>query len=273
VASFPEPLRSAVMDKRTPGLKFRLPVAEIDAGLKKGKVVFLWQQLKGFTDPPLDLQLASEHHQVEVQLPLQLIAPLFLSKFKPARPQSKVLVSDAIPDLFGPKQGSGPAAAPATPAAAPAEPLPAAAQVQPAAAPTPPPAPQKPHPLGELFGQPAKREWRVEEVVEPVAGLRGVAGALLASKDGLLIKGKLGAGQNGETLAAFLPQAYGRVKQYASDMRLGQLKGLAVETDSGLMDIRQIGEFFFGVLAAPGQPLPAAALKIIADHFGAAGQT
>lgn len=275
VASFPEGVRAVATDKRTPGLRFRLPGADVDAGLKRGKVVFTWKQLKPLADPPIDPNLGTEHDDTEVELPLSLIAPLFLAQNKPARPQKKVTVGDNIPDLFGPKPGAAPVASAATapPPSAPAAAGPAAAPVPVAPAPVaPPPPPPKPNPLGVLFGQPAKYEWTVEEVVQHTAKLSGVGGVLMASKDGLMIASKLAAGQNGETLAAFLPQAFGRMNQYAGDMQLGGLKVLTLHTEQFQVEIHRLGDIYFAVAATTGQTLPSASLQTVAQNFSPSRQ-
>ena len=41
--------------------------------------------------------------------------------------------------------------------------------------------------FGEIFGQPQKKDWTLQEVIQKSAALRGVSGALLATADGLPI--------------------------------------------------------------------------------------
>src|SRR5207245_9228121 len=58
------------------------------------------------------------------------------------------------------------------------------------------------------------------EVVSRAAALEGVAGALIALPDGLMVASQLSPDLNGETLAAFLPQIFGKVTQCTKALRM-----------------------------------------------------
>src|SRR4029434_6596944 len=63
-----------------------------------------------------------------------------------------------------------------------------------------------PKEIGEIFGQPGRKNWTPSEMVQKTSELNGVAGSLIAMPDGLLVAGHLPPGLNAETIAAFLPQ-------------------------------------------------------------------
>src|SRR5207245_9694161 len=58
------------------------------------------------------------------------------------------------------------------------------------------------------------------EVVSRAAALDGVAGALIALPDGLMVASQLAPELNGETLAAFLPQIFGKLTQCTKALRM-----------------------------------------------------
>src|SRR5206468_12577035 len=136
--------------------------------------------------------------------PLSVIAPLFMARKRPVAPQRKYTLGEQIPDLFTSKgmmssaqaQVADPATAPAAPSIsmpAPIAPVsPPVALLAPAApAVAGVPAPPPPEEIGEVFGQPGRKNWTPSEIVQRTSGLKGVAGALIAMQDGLLVAGHL----------------------------------------------------------------------------------
>jgi len=68
--------------------------------------------------------------------------------------------------------------------------------------------------LAELFGQPDKRNWdAATKFVQKTSELPGVSGALIALQDGLLVASCMPPEWKTETVAAFLPQIFGRMHQ------------------------------------------------------------
>jgi predicted regulator of Ras-like GTPase activity (Roadblock/LC7/MglB family) len=96
---WPEGLRLEIMKLNLSNAQVLLPANLIEPALKRGRVTFTWQNLRPLikpTPPP-----ASIHDGVELELPLKVIAPLFLTRQKAAaRPQQAVLPPDDIPILF-----------------------------------------------------------------------------------------------------------------------------------------------------------------------------
>ncbi len=135
---WPEPIRHALAGLNAPDATLQLPAAETEQALKRGKVVFPWKRLKSLVRPPLKTALAPALDDLQLELPLPAIAPLFMAQRKNATVQRKYDVGADIPDVFS---GRGLAAAHAPPSApaAPAKPAPPA---------SPPPKPlRRPRPL------------------------------------------------------------------------------------------------------------------------------
>jgi predicted regulator of Ras-like GTPase activity (Roadblock/LC7/MglB family) len=218
-----------------------IPLSRLEAGMKAGRVVFSWAEMCGWLNSPLP---PPPNGQCPVELPLKVVAPLFLSKHRVAAPRQRVTVGEDVPNLFA---RTGRPVAPTT-----------AAPQAPAAA---------PHVLGEVVGQPSQKEWLPKEITQRILALPGVAGALLASADGLLVAGRILAPLNAETLAAFLPQIFTHVGGMAQEAQLGALRALTLMAGPAPCTILKAGALYVAVLGRPGQPLPEAALQQIAGEL------
>jgi predicted regulator of Ras-like GTPase activity (Roadblock/LC7/MglB family) len=159
----------------------------------------------------------------------------------------------------------------AAPIAAPAAPIPAlapaAAPVTPALAPLAPAAPE-PHDIGEVFGQPGRKNWAPAEIVQRTATLGGVAGAVIAMQDGLLVAGQLPPGLNGETIAAFVPQMYSRMMQYSKELNFGETDNITFVIENVPLRVYRAGSLYFAALGRAHEPLPEKPLRLIASHLG-----
>ena len=96
---WPEGLRLEITKLNLSNAQVLLPTNLIEPALKRGRVTFLWQNLRPLikpTPPP-----ASIHDGVELELPLKVIAPLFLTRQKAAPRQRQAALPPAdIPILF-----------------------------------------------------------------------------------------------------------------------------------------------------------------------------
>jgi len=294
-AGWPEAIRQALAGLNAPDAVVLLPAAETEQGLKKGKVVFQWKRIRSFIKPPLKSTLPPAVEESQVEFPLPVIAPIFLSQKKPATvAQRKYAIDADIPDVFA-SRGLATAAkaaaptAPAAPAAPARAPVPAAVPRPPApVAPPPPPRAPVPAPapapaapvaapaaaagpvpqeIGELFGQPGRKNWSPAEVVQKTSGLRGVAGAIMAMQDGLLVASHLPPGLNGEAIAAFLPQMFGRMMQYSKELKFGESNHLTVIINDVPLKIYKLGGVFFAAVGRAEEPLPDAHLNLVAAHL------
>ncbi|HTD87953.1 MAG TPA: roadblock/LC7 domain-containing protein [Candidatus Binatia bacterium] len=121
--------------------------------------------------------------------------------------------------------------------------------------------------LAELFGEPGKRNWTPNEIVQRTAQLPGVAGALIALQDGLLVANCMPQGWKTETIAAFLPQIFGRMSQYVKELSMGDLISVTVAVEQGTLQVYKAGIIYFAALARPDMNLPFAALNLIAREL------
>lgn len=105
------------------------------------------------------------------------------------------------------------------------------------------------------------------EIVAKAASLNGVGGALIALPDGLLVASKIPADMNADTLAAFLPQIFGRVSQSTRELRMGDLNNLNFTVGLIPWKIFRVGAIYFAAFGIAGQALPTAQLAGIAAEL------
>ena len=231
----------------------------LDAAMKTGRVAFTWGELIQWLDVS-STSVSSLHRETSLELPLKVIAPLFMSQQRGAVTQKKVVVGENIPNLF---EGLGKPFAPVAPAPS-AVPVPPA----PVAVPLPPvEAPVSANVLGEIFGQPAKKEWSPQEITQGLNALPGVAASLIAMSDGLLVAGTLPPPLKSETLAAFLPQMFGRLAHYSGEIQLGSLTAMTLMAGQTACAIFKTPALYLAVLGKPGETLPDALLQRVAGEL------
>ena len=172
------------------------------------------------------------------------------------------------PPAQPPAQVSAPAPSAAAPIAIPRPVSPPTPAVAPAPVPVAAPAARAPQDIGEIFGQPGRKNWTPSEIVQKTSTLRGVAGALIAMQDGLMVASHLPPGLNGETIAAFLPQMFSRVMQYSKELKFNEASNLTIIVENVAMKIFKAGGVYFTVLGRAGETLPEPHLSIIAAQFG-----
>lgn len=230
--------------------QLELPVGEVDLAMRKGKIAFPWKTLRGWLEPSPEGD--SEHEGVEVTLPLKVVAPKFLALRKPKSGQRKAHVEESIPDLFSGGPEPVPVAAPA-----PVAPV-AAAEVEPAVA-----KPAKSGKASERKAAVAISAANPNELVAKTAQLAGVTGALLAMNDGLVVASQLPKPLQGETVAAFLPQIFGRLNQFSTELKLGDLSSVMLVMDNCPWIIFRTGKVYFAVVGQSGEALPLPQLTAI----------
>ena len=121
--------------------------------------------------------------------------------------------------------------------------------------------------IGEIFGQPGRKNWSPAELVERTSTLKGVVGAIITMPDGLLVASHLPPGLNGEAIAAFLPQMFTRMMQYCKELKFGDATRLTIVVDGVPLKIVKVGGVFFAALGRAEDPLPEAQLNVIAAHL------
>jgi predicted regulator of Ras-like GTPase activity (Roadblock/LC7/MglB family) len=288
--TWPEVLHSEIEQLHLSEAHLALPMRIIEPALKQGKINFPWKVLRSWIRPAT-LPTVSAHDGMMLELPLRVIAPLFIARQKQGSQaqQQKVKVNDNIPNLFfGFPQGDSAAAAIEAPATPVATPPPAFA-----------PAPEEPetnfapapkgatdtnfYVWGETDELPQIDQSAVKrttpgtdfltryatpnEVVARASALEGVLGALVALPDGLMVASKLSADLNGDTLAAFLPHIFGKVSQCTKELRMGELNNLHFTVGNVPWKIFRVNAIFFAAFGNAGQPLPTAQLAALAAQL------
>jgi predicted regulator of Ras-like GTPase activity (Roadblock/LC7/MglB family) len=276
--NWPDAVKQEIVSGNLSGSQLALPATLIEPGLKRGRIVVAWKNLRIMirpTPPPV-----SPNDSVELELPLKIIAPLFFASQKVvSKNHSKLTVSAEIPNLFNSnKQPELPPAAPI--AAAPVQKAEPKAAAQPwgdlisgtstktGSAKVPPPSPAKVEDTNyyakpevvETSGEPANPR----DIVGRALALPGVAGAVVALPDGLSVASQVPSDLNADTLAAFLPQIFSRTSQSTNELRMGDLNNLSFTAGNVPWKIFRVNAVYFAAFGRAGQPLPTAQLAALA---------
>jgi len=261
-----------------------LPMDFVEVGLRQGRVSCSWKQLRAWLKPAQTPQVVSAHDGAVLDLPLKVLAPLFLSKPQTAKAQRKVTFDTEIPDLF-----FGAASAEAANVSARVPLAPVGAPI-----PASPPTPAKPQPKAPetdyyvwrddadtpVEPEPVfkksptspgtdflKRYATPNEIISRAAAVDGVAGALISLPDGLLVASRIPPELNADTLAAFLPQIFGRVSQCTKELRMGELNNVNFTVGNVPWKIFKVGAIFFAAFGRAGEPLPTVQLAGLAAEL------
>lgn len=282
--TWPEVLLGEIEQLHLSGVTLSLPLRVIEPSLKQGKIAFSWKVLRSWIRPAV-VQTVSAQDGMMLELPLKVIAPLFFTRQKQVKDagRQKVNLDENIPNLFfGFPQPDASAEEPApqeTSHEEPADFIPSAPQKTPGVADTnfyvwgdKSDAPQvdetefkkKSAAAGTEF---MSRYATPNEIVSRAGALDGVAGALVALPDGLMVASKLSADLNGDTLAAFLPHIFGKVSQCTKELRMGELNNLHFTVGNVPWKIFRVNAIFFAVFGRAGQPLPTAQLAALAAEL------
>jgi len=273
--AWPEAVRQELVQLNLVDAKVALPAEIVERALKQGRVAFTWRTLRSWIKPA-PLPTVSAHDSAVLELPLKVIAPLFLARQKEAATSQKKVAIDAdIPNLFFGFPGAETAPPPTgvRAASSPAK-----------AAPGPKPVDtnyyiwddsadsvvaeetefKRRAPGGTDF---VARYATPNEIVSRAAALDGVAGALIALPDGLMVASRIPAELNGDTLAAFLPQIFAKVNQCTRELRMGELNNLNFTVGNIPWKIFRVNAIFFAAFGRAAEPLPTAGLAALAAEL------
>ncbi|MFM2082575.1 MAG: hypothetical protein RL380_1266 [Verrucomicrobiota bacterium] len=258
-----------------------VPLAAVEDGLKKGRMIFTWKQIRAWTESPAATMSSSAHDAELLEFPLKSVAPAFLARQRQPRPAARLAVDTNIPDTF-----AGPARpAPSSPVVAAgngAPPVSApAGNVRPASPPAVEPIVFPDEESGKARLAEAlpvadlprsgteflKRYATPNDIVGKAASLDGVVGALVTLPDGLLVASHLPPGVNGDQLAAFMPQVFSRISQSAREFRMGELRDLSFTVGVTPWKVFRVGAIFFAVFGNDRDPLPVAKLASLAAEL------
>ena len=90
---------------------------------------------------------------------------------------------------------------------------------------------------------------------------------LISLPDGLLVANCVSPELNPDTLAAFLPQIFGRVSQCTKELRMGDLNNLNFTVGNLPWKIFRVNAVFFAAFGKAGEPLPTAQLAALAAEL------
>jgi predicted regulator of Ras-like GTPase activity (Roadblock/LC7/MglB family) len=280
---WPEALRLEIVQLNLADAKIGLPVDLVGEALKRGKVAFPWKMLRSWIRPPI-APTVSAHDNLTLELPLRVVAPIFLSHQKAAdKAQQRTEIDESIPNLFfgfpqgGASGGGGGGGGHETAGhEAPAAAVPTHAVAKPidtnyyvwddmsdSARVDETEFKRKPTP-GTSF---ITRYATPNEVVSRAAALEGVAGALIALPDGLMVASKISPDLNGDTLAAFLPHIFAKISQCTKELRMGELNNLNFTVGNVPWKIFRVNAIFFAAFGRAGQPLPTGQLVALAAEL------
>lgn len=262
---WPEAVRKEIVELKMTDARIALPAEAVERGLRQGRISFSWRILRSWITP-LPTSTGSAHEAAVLEIPLKIIAPLFLARQKAAAStRQKVAVDEDIPNLFFGFPQAEPPSTVNSPAAA--KPVDTNYYVWDDATDKLSRAKDNQSPsAGTRF---VSKYATPNEIVSRTSSLDGVEGALIALPDGLLVASKLSNNLNAETLAAFLPQIFGKVTQCTKELRMGDLNNLNFTVGNVPWKIFRVNAIFFAAFGRAGEALPTAQLAALAaelDH-------
>jgi len=262
--SWPEALRMEIVQLNLVAAKVVLPVHLIEPALKRGRVIFSWRYVRSWIKPTPPS--VSVHDGIELELPLKVLAPLFFGQQNgPMKMQQKVSVAEEIPNLFFGFPQPSAAAAQIPPAIAAAAPLPDTNFFNRANQPqmTDSEFKRKPSPGTDFVS----RFSTPSDIVARAENLEGVVGVIIALPDGLTVASKVPAELNADTIAAFLPQIFGRVSHCSKELRMGELNNLSFTVGNVPWKIFRVNAVYFAAFGRAGQSLPTVQLAALAAEL------
>lgn len=260
--SWPEAVRQEIVQMKLVDARLAMPVSTVEEALKRGRVAFTWKTVRSWVRPG-PVSPTSPNDSKELELPLNVLAPLFVARRKADGHQPRVTVSDTIPNLFF-------------------------GLPKPEASNTPKPADTNYYTWGETSdqarvddtefkrksatGTPGGTDLLLKcatpnEIVSRAAALDGVAGALIALPDGLMVASRIPPEFNGDTLAAFLPHIFSKVSQCTKELRMGDLNNLNFTVGNVPWKIFRVNAIFFAAFGRVGEGLPTAELAALAGEL------
>jgi predicted regulator of Ras-like GTPase activity (Roadblock/LC7/MglB family) len=273
---WPETLRLEIVQLNLQTAQVALPVSLIEPALRRGRVAFPWQILRSWIRP--NPPGVSNHDGIELELPLKVLAPLFVPRKKiEAKPKTQPsLPPSSIPNLFfgfpqpQPEELAAPLNAPdVVPLVKPLDAKLAetdyyvwgdGADAQ-----------RSPETEFKRAPMPAtdfsSRRATPKEIIERALKLPNVVGAVVALPDGLKVAFHLPPDLNPDTVAAFLPQLFSRVSQCSKELRMGELNNLNFTIGNVPWKIFRVNAVYFAAFGRAGEPLPTAHLAVLAGEL------
>lgn len=286
--NWPDAIKAEVEQARPAGVSLAIPLARLEGPMKTGKLNFRWSELRQWIKP-VPLLGATPNGETEIQLALNVIAPIFFAH--PARntvAKKKAEIAHDIPDVFGSTSAANAVRelasvplAKVTPPAAPAVEMPVAPAVAAQGSGATNLQVRNAQPANvngnatsngsgngaaqaALF---AKMDWTPENTVKITTATPGVAGAMITADDGLMIAAQLPATFKSDLLSAFVPQIFGRALQSAGELQLPALSSVRLTFGSQQCEIFKTGKLYYVIVGKAGEELPTPFLRKIAAEL------
>lgn len=239
------------------------PCERLGHALKSGKVFFTWQELKSWMKPKASFG-ANSWDATKLDVPLKAIVGPFMAAMRDQEARkSRQPAAEPEP---------APAAAPAVP-----EPQSADTPEEPEPSTAPAPVEEKPSPrselppkvhLGELLGAPEKTEWTPVEIVQRVAGLPGIAGAIISLAAGQVAAAEVDSAIKADLVAFRVPKIFDLTAEQVAGMELESVGHVSFTSGGTPWLVFKLGNIFFTVQGRAGDLLPVARLQSIALEIG-----
>ena len=98
--TWPDAVRKEIVDHNLVDATVALPFEEVERALKHGKIVFTWKTVRSWIRPARPPS-ASAHDSACLELPLNVVAPVFIERQRQnIKPHQKISVDEDIPNLF-----------------------------------------------------------------------------------------------------------------------------------------------------------------------------
>ena len=262
---WPEELKNEISNTALANVSVPLAGNMVEAGLKRGRVTMIWKQLRTLAKPSSP---ASANDLLELDLPLKIIAPMFLAAQKNLHgSQKRATVAAEIPNLFFgfPQAATEPPGSAPKPAEKKSGDSSFYVWADNGEMPKveenpflPPPVPQTDF---------THRHAPPREVVTRAIALPGVAGVLVTLPDGLRVASEVPAEFNADTLAAFIPQMFERMNQSAKELRMGALNNVSFTVGNVPWRIIRVNSVYLAAFGRAGESLPTAQLALLAGEL------
>lgn len=257
--AWPEAVRQEIVQLNLVDARLAMPVELVEAALKRGRVTFPWKQVRSWMRPVAPARL-SPHDATELEMPLAVLAPLFVARQQKNGKSQRVAVDETIPNLFFglPKPEPAQSVKPADTNYYTWGDTSDKAQVDDTEF-------KRKSPGG---GTDFVAKYATpNEIVSRAAALDNVAGALIALPDGLMVASRIPAEFNGDTLAAFLPQIFSKVSQCTKELRMGDLNNLNFTVGNVPWKIFRVNAIFFATFGRAGEQMPTSELVALAAEL------
>ena len=122
--------------------------------------------------------------------------------------------------------------------------------------------------MGDLLGMPGKNNWTPVEIVQRVAGLPAVSGAMISLAAGQVAASDLPTALDPATIANRIPKLHSAAGDEIREMGLEPLSFLSFSTAGTPWLVFKLGNIFFTVQGRQGEHLPVSRLESIAVQIG-----